>query len=141
MQTAGWAPSRLLHVVAPLCAPGLQNQSFAKCEYQSKKHKNVCSIFKPNAKEICDAWTRHCRLIKEIDPDLFVPKHHLMLHCNDRIVLQGNPWSYTTFLDESMNKELKRVLRLCHQATFETTAMVKLGHHLDGVAKRMRRHL
>jgi hypothetical protein len=104
----------------------------------------ICYAFaKPSfvgvVQEICDVWLRHCVLIERLD--LYVPKHHLMVHCNHRIGLQGNPWRFTTFLDESMNKELKRVLRLCHQATFETTAMVKLAKHLDSVSKRMRRHL
>ncbi len=86
-----------------------------------------------------DLWNRHIQLMKTLDENLLVPKHHLMIHANDRAVHQGNPWSHTTFLDESLNKELKKVLRLCHQATFETTAMVKFALHLENVAKRMRR--
>ncbi len=92
-------------------------------------------------KEICDVWVRHCSLVAALDPALFIPKHYLMVRCNDRIGVQGNLWRYITFWDESINKELKRVLRLCHQSTLETTAMVKLGKHLDSVSKRMRRHL
>ena len=67
---------------------------------------------------------------------LVLPKDHLMAHLTHRAVALGNPWRYTTFLDESLNKELKRVLRLCHQATFESTAFVKAEAHLSTLAAR-----
>ena len=67
---------------------------------------------------------------------LELPKDHLMVHLTHRAVALGNPWRYTTFLDESLNKELKRVLRLCHQATFESTAFVLAEAHLSSLAAR-----
>jgi hypothetical protein len=48
-----------------------------------------------------------------------------MLHLNDRIGHQGNPWPQTTWLDESWNKNLTQVLRLCRQATFEQQGLLK----------------
>ncbi len=89
--------------------------------------------------ELCDTWLRHMTLIRQIDVTLYTPKHHLMIHVLHRADLQGNPWFYHTFLDESMNKELKKVLRLCHQSTFETTGLYKVSRHLENVAKRLRR--
>lgn len=76
------------------------------------------------------------KLVEEFD--FAIPKTHLMIHANNRASQQGNPWRYTTFLDESLNKELKRVLRLCHQSNFETMAMVKLVAVLDRGPKRAR---
>ena len=67
---------------------------------------------------------------------LALPEDHLMVHPTHRAVALGNPWRYTTFLDESLNKELKRVLRLCHQATFESTAFVKAEAHVSSLAAR-----
>ena len=79
-------------------------------------------------------WVHHLNLIAPFD--IFLPKHHLMLHVNHRAILQGNPWMYTTFLDESLNKELKKCLRLCHQSTFEDTAFVRVDQVLKRCSKR-----
>ena len=54
-----------------------------------------------------------------------------MCHVSDRAKLQGNPWFYTTFYDESLNKELKKVLRLCHQANFESLGLQKVVSVLE----------
>ena len=48
-----------------------------------------------------------------------------MYHLIRRAAYQGNPWTYTVFLDESLNKLLKRMLRLCHQVKFEVMALAK----------------
>ena len=73
--------------------------------------------------EAMSAWCRHRSLIKDLAIDL--PKHHLMYHLIRRAAYQGNPWHYTVFLDESLNKLLKRMLRLCHQVKFEVMALAK----------------
>ena len=83
-----------------------------------------------------DAWTRHMVIIREFD--LFIPKHHLMVHVNDRAPFHGNPWKYTTFLDESLNKDLKKCLRLCHQANFEAMAFTKVEAVMLRGVKRQR---
>jgi hypothetical protein len=87
--------------------------------------------------DIVDCWGKFVGVSKSLE--LETPKLHLMVHVNNRTAFRGNPWLCHTFLDESLNKELKKVLRLRHEATFETTATVKLSSHLEGVAKRMRR--
>jgi hypothetical protein len=87
-------------------------------------------------KAMVDLWAKYMKLVEDLGID--VPKAHLMVHVNHRARAQGNPWRYTTFLDESLNKELKRVLRLCHQANFETLAMAKLSAVLDKSSKRQR---
>ena len=73
--------------------------------------------------EAMSAWCRHLSLIKDWEIDL--PKHHLMYHLIRRAAYQSNPWHYTVFLDESLNKLLKRMLRLCHQVKFEVMALAK----------------
>ena len=67
-----------------------------------------------------------------------VPKNHMIFHINERARHQGNPWNQATFLDESLNKQLKAVLRLCHQCNFETMAYSKIKHVLSSYAKRQR---
>ncbi len=81
-------------------------------------------------------WCRFMTLIRPLD--IYTPKAHLMIHVNHRTRQQGNPWRYTTFLDESLNKELKKVLRNVHQSNFETLAYAKLGQVLADTCKRQR---
>ena len=81
-------------------------------------------------------WKRHVDLVAELIE--YVPKHHLMFHLIQRAHVFGNPWMYTTFLDESYNKTLKAVLRNCHQAAFEPMAFAKLDNALARAAKRHR---
>ena len=86
------------------------------------------------SKELTELWCRHMVLAKELG--LLLPKHHLMLHLTVRSLRHGSPWRHTTFVDEAINKDLKRVLRLCHQATFEQMAFVKVEAHLRARAAR-----
>jgi hypothetical protein len=83
-----------------------------------------------------EIWNKFARASRVLDISL--PKTHLMFHVNYRSVLQGNPWYHTTFLDESLNKTLKKVLRLCHQTAFEQMAFAKLAEVLRRSAKRCR---
>jgi hypothetical protein len=79
---------------------------------------------------------RHMVLIEGLE--LWTPKHHLMSHINQRAGFHGNPWRYTTFLDESLNKDLKQCLRLCHPCNFEAMAFVKVEAVLARGQKRYR---
>ena len=72
-----------------------------------------------------DLWKRYSALTQDLD--MSTPKAHLMWHLILRAEIQGNPWSYTTFMDESLNKLLKKTLRLCHQAAFETMGLAKIN--------------
>ena len=47
---------------------------------------------------------------------IHTPKTHLLLHMIIRSAYFGNPWKYSTCLDESLNKTLKRTLFYCHQS-------------------------
>ena len=71
--------------------------------------------------------------------EIEVPKHHLMYHLIQRSREMGNPWSYTTFEDESLNKMLKRTLRTCHQSNFESMAFHKLQHCLERLSVKRKR--
>ncbi len=82
-------------------------------------------------------WSRHMRLMEGFD--LMAPKHHLMVHLCHRAAMQGNPWTYKVFLDESFNKDLKKTLRLCHQAAFEQMALAKISASLERLAAKRKR--
>jgi len=66
---------------------------------------NPCVLPDHVLQEMSDLWLRHMVLIRAWDA--YRPKHHLMFHVNDRAASQGDPWSYHTFLDGSLNKVLK----------------------------------
>ena len=68
-------------------------------------------------------------LVEPFEIDL--PKNHLLYHIVWRSEWQGNPWTYTCFWDESLNKSLKKCLRLCHQANFERRAFTRIAHILS----------
>ena len=95
----------------------------------------VRSFPRKRKKVMLDMWKRHIILMREHES--FTPKHHLMFHCCLRSIWLGNPWTYHTFLDESLNKQLKAVCRLCHQSTFESTAMIKLNKVLSSFKRRL----
>ena len=44
-----------------------------------------------------------------------LPKAHLMYHCIQRAVFQGNPRTYSTYADESYNGAIARVCRSVHR--------------------------
>lgn len=83
---------------------------------------------------LTDLYKRHMVLMTPYE--IFIPKHHLMLHLTHRARETGNPLRTSTFFDEALNKNLKLTLRNCHQATFEVMALVKMAEVLRRVAKR-----
>ena len=83
--------------------------------------------------QMLDLWKQHMAIMR--DQDAYQPKHHLMYHMILRAVEHGNPWLDATFLDESLNKELKQCCRHAHQSTFESSVILKIGE----VLKRMSR--
>ena len=58
--------------------------------------------------------------------ECYVPKHHMMIHPMQEAVEKGNPWYYSSWLDESLNKTLKAACKNASQATFEETVLMKM---------------
>ena len=69
---------------------------------------------------------------------LVIPKSHMMYHLVRRAKKQGNPCVYQTFMDESLNKNLKHALRLVHQQNFESSGLAKFQLVLSRPAFRRR---
>ena len=55
-----------------------------------------------------------------------LPKAHLMYHCIQRSLEQGNPRTYTTYLDESYNWAIARVCRSVHRRAWAYAVYRKL---------------
>ena len=75
-----------------------------------------------------DVYKRFCFTMQGLGYG--VPKQHLMFHLIMRSEHFGCPLLYSTWLDESLNRVLKRVLRLCSQQNFELLAFAKMGEAL-----------
>jgi hypothetical protein len=70
----------------------------------------------------------HMELIRPFD--LFIPKHHVIMHALGETNEKGNPWYYGSWLDESLNKLLKGCCRNAAQVTFEETVLSKVAELL-----------
>ena len=81
---------------------------------------------------------RHVALIKPYVPML--PKHHLWVHMIKKSLLQGNPWKYANFLNESLNKNLKNCCKHASQLTFETTVLWKATEAIPQALGRKRKY-
>jgi hypothetical protein len=66
---------------------------------------------------LLDAYLRHCAMLVRAGGTL-VPKHHLFIHCIQRISRLGNPRFYTCYKDESLNGVVVKMARSCHRMTF-----------------------
>jgi hypothetical protein len=72
--------------------------------------------------------------------ECFVPKHHLIFHAICGTEESGNPWKYSTWMDESLNKTLKGCCKHASQITFETTILMKMNEVLKELfSKRSRK--
>jgi hypothetical protein len=82
-------------------------------------------------------FLRHCALFIRGGGNL-VPKHHLMIHCIQRISYMGNPRFYSCYHDESLNGVVVKIAKSCHKMTFMHTVHNKfrwagrlgLSHHM-----------
>ena len=56
--------------------------------------------------EAFDQYVRHVALMAPLD--CYVPKHHIVFHLLADVGRKGNPRVYATWLDEALNKTLKK---------------------------------
>ena len=74
-------------------------------------------------------WKQYMAIMRPYESD--TPKAHLAYHMILRTPVHGNPWMDHTFLDESLNKQLKQCCRMSHQVTFEQSVICKLQEILN----------
>ena len=55
-------------------------------------------------------------------------------------LLQGNPWKYANFLNESLNKNLKNCCKHASQLTFESTVLWKATEAIPQALGRKRKY-
>ena len=88
---------------------------------------------------LCACVIKHFSCLELLGVRL-MPKHHMWVHLTFSAGRMGNPRFYWTFLDESLNGKLKKILRRCHQAAFERRGLAKVWS-LFGLGCHKRRRL
>lgn len=59
----------------------------------------------------------------EGDTSIDIPKKHQFMHMMRRLPFAGNPMYFSCWMEEALNKNLKRASRLISQQTFELTVL------------------
>ena len=68
-------------------------------------------------RDLFTLFMRHTHLFHRAG-GLLKPKHHLMVHMIQRCGVAGNPLTYHTYRDESLNGTIAKIARSCHRWTF-----------------------
>lgn len=77
--------------------------------------------------ELMHCTLRHLNLLHAAGVG-FMPKHHLWIHMTARIPAQGNPRTYSTFLDESLNAVLSGIMASVRPGSrFEQRVFQRVG--------------
>ena len=71
--------------------------------------------------------------IDDDDMDQRMPKRHLILHMLERLPDFGNPRFYANWMDETLNKVLKRTCKSVSQVTFEPALYVRMRELLKRI--------
>jgi hypothetical protein len=87
---------------------------------------------------IYDSFKRYCSLA-ECFEGLQKPKQHMVLHMLREVRWFGNVRLYATWVDESLNKDLKKACRGVSSSTFEVSVLSNMrgflqSRHDDGIA-------
>ena len=72
---------------------------------------------------------------------MHTPKRHLCTHLLSNLAQHGNPRMYSTWMDESLNKQIKKCCRELSQTTFDIVLLAsvkELFKKCDNVHKRIR---
>ena len=100
-------------------------------------HDSGPVISPADQKNAFEYYSRHMALMRTYE--VFTPKHHIIFHMLKKMDYQGNPALYATWLDESLNKMLKKSCKETSQMTFEITILMRMRRVLKdavGTAKR-----
>ena len=66
----------------------------------------------------------HMHLMEQWDE--FQPKHHVIFHPLQETMEKGNPWFYSAWLDESLNKILKAASGNASNLQFDRTVLLRM---------------
>ena len=72
---------------------------------------------------------------------MHTPKRHLCTHLLSNLAKHGNPRMYSTWMDESLNKQIKKCCRELSQTTFDIVLLAsvkELFKTCNNIHKRIR---
>ena len=64
--------------------------------------------------------------------EVYIPKRHLVYHMLDKIGYQGNPEVYSNWMDETLNKVMKKTCKNLSQQAFEPGLLLRMREVLLG---------
>ena len=110
------------NLVGPLMEAGRAITQYMECldRYPPQPDANQCQV-------LFTLGMRHLRLAKAAGVELS-PKHHLFIHMMRKTAIAGNPRTYATFLDESLNKVLASVCKVAYATVWELRVFANFGH-------------
>jgi hypothetical protein len=76
------------------------------------------------ATQVMNHYKIYARLMRPFE--IFTPKHHIMIHPIFDQLIKGNPWHYSEWIDESLNKTLRATCRHASQQCFEQTVLLRM---------------
>jgi hypothetical protein len=82
-----------------------------------------------------DLYSKYCLLTEGVAA-LELPKRHLVCHLLAKLPQMGNPQQYADWLDESLNKDLKKACRTVSQSTFERFLLLRFQETLRRSSKK-----
>ena len=68
----------------------------------------------------------------------FTSKNHILYHLLEKLQWFGSPAFYATWLDETLNRDLKSCCRFVSQGNFESAVLLRMCDILEPAAKRRR---
>jgi hypothetical protein len=105
------------HLMEPVRAKFMLASARAAVQVNAIIRDSPRNMSRADQQRLLDAYLRHCSMFVRGGGSL-VPKHHLFIHCIQRISLLGNPRFYTCYKDESLNGVVVKIARSCHKMTF-----------------------
>jgi hypothetical protein len=82
-------------------------------------------IDEPVSESLFQTYSRFISLMDRAGAEL-LPKSHLMFHLVQNSIFKGNPRHYSTYIDESYNGVIARVVRSCHRRGWAMAVYRKL---------------
>ena len=113
-----------------LCAQFLHGAGVAALEYEAIQARNSRDMPRADSQALLDVYLRFATLCHRAGLAM-TPKHHQVPHMIGQSVWHGNPKSYATYRDESMNGVIARIARMAQRKTFYVVAHTNFHYLLQ----------
>ena len=104
-------------------AEGLMKSSLCLKEWYDLVNEARHALPKVNCQRALDLARKHITLWKAHTDSTPKPKHHAFADMSRQLPLFGNPFKYSTYIDESFNSLVSRLARSVHPAKFAVSIL------------------